>query len=401
MSVIYILGAKIDDLSLKEAIDKIAAFLLTSAKGYITTPNPEICLWSYKSKTFRRILQNAWLSIPDGFGLKIGAKILGTKLNETNKLKNITTGVDLSVEVIKLAEQNNYSVLILGGTQEAGERTLSLYSYKYPKLKLKYLNGGNFSGQGISDQANLIDQINIIKPDIIFVCLGAPKQEYFMAENLVRLNSKLMLGVGGSIDFLAMQIKRAPNSWRRLGMEWLWRLIQEPWRWKRIAKAVIIFPLVCIYWRICSEFCYRNNVAGFIINSKGQIFLGKHAKTGEWKFPQGGSKNAKTDSEYKTAILREMKQELGTDKFEIITYLKNCHKYKFPKNILTWNYDKFVGQRQSLFLLKFIGQDSDIQIDKHEHSDWQWLDKNKILDIAPIKRHAIIKIGLEKFKDYL
>jgi N-acetylglucosaminyldiphosphoundecaprenol N-acetyl-beta-D-mannosaminyltransferase len=244
MKSIYILGIKIDDISLSEAIDKIADFLLRGDKGYITTPNPEICVKSYNNKAYRRILNNSLLSIPDGFGLKIGAKILNQKLS------NITTGVDLCFEVIKLAEQNNYSVLILGGSQEAGERTLSLYSYKYPKLKLKYLNGGNFDKQGISDQPNIIEQINALKPDIIFTCLGAPKQEYFMAKNLDELNAKLMLGVGGSIDFLAMQIKRAPNSWRKRGLEWLWRLIQEPWRWKRIAKAVIIFPLACIYWRL-------------------------------------------------------------------------------------------------------------------------------------------------------
>jgi N-acetylglucosaminyldiphosphoundecaprenol N-acetyl-beta-D-mannosaminyltransferase len=247
MKSIYILGVKIDDISLSEAIAKIADFLLKGDKGYITTPNPEICVRGNHNKAYAQVLNNSLMSIPDGFGLKIGAKILGTKLN------NITTGVDLCFEIITLAEQNNYSVLILGGSPEAGERTLSLYSYKYPKLKLKYLNGGNFDKQGVSDQSNLIEQINALTPDIIFTCLGAPKQEFFMANNLDKLNAKLMLGVGGSIDFLAMQIKRAPNSWRKRGLEWLWRLIQEPWRWKRIAKAVIIFPLACIWWRLAKN----------------------------------------------------------------------------------------------------------------------------------------------------
>lgn len=244
MPLTYILGTKIDDVSLKEAIDQIAAFLLKGEKGYITTPNPEICLLGYNNKVYRRILNNSLLSIPDGVGLKVGAKILGTKLS------NNTTGVDLCAEVIKLAEQKMYSILILGGTQEAGERTIALYNYKYPKLKLTYLNGGNFNQLGASDQNDLVSQINTINPDIIFVSLGAPKQEYFMADNLSKLQTKLMLGVGGSIDFLGQQIKRAPQSWRKIGLEWLWRLILEPWRWKRIAKAVIIFPLVCIIFKL-------------------------------------------------------------------------------------------------------------------------------------------------------
>ncbi len=395
MKEIYILGTKITDVSLQEAIKIIADFLSSDRHGYITTPNPEICLLGYKDKPFRRLHQKSLLSIPDGFGLKVGAKILGSQLN------NITTGSDLAIELIKLSEQKNYSVLILGGVTEVGERTLALCSYKYPKLKISYLNGGNFDSQGISDQSNLISQINNIAPDIIFTCLGAPKQEYFMANNLHKIKTKIMIGVGGTIDFLAEEIKRAPQSWRKIGLEWLWRLIQEPWRWKRIFKAVILFPLVCIYWRVCNEFTYRKNVAGFIINDQKQIFLGKHSKTNEWKFPQGGAKNAKSDSEYKEAICREMQQELGTDKFEIVKFIKNCHKYKFPRNNSRWNQDKYVGQIQTLFLLKFIGQDSDIVLDLHEHSAWQWVDKTNILNVASPQRRELIQIGLDNFKDYL
>lgn len=395
MKELYILGTKIKDVSLKEAIDLIADFLLSGKKGYITTPNPEICMQGFNSKIFRRIHTNAILSIPDGFGLKIGARIIGSRLN------NITTGVDLCQEVIKLAEQKNYSILILGGTQEAGERTISLCSYKYPKLKIHYLNGGNFDKQGVSDQADLITQINGLKPDIIFVCLGAPKQEYFMSKNLEFLNAKLMLGVGGSIDFLADQIKRAPQSWRKLGLEWLWRLIQEPWRWKRIAKAVIVFPLACIYWRFSNEFIYRKNVAAFIINEKKQIFLAKQTDTSEWKLPQGGSKNAKTKEQLESAILREMREELGTEKFEIAGMIKNCYQYKFPRNNFNWTKDKYVGQRQTLFLLKFKGQDQDIKLDLREHTEWRWVSKEEILKVATPKRQEIIKIGLNNFKQYL
>jgi len=395
MKEIYILGAKVNDISLLEAIDLIANFLSSDQKGYLTTPNPEICLQSYKSKHFRRILQNAWLNIPDGFGLKIGARILDHKLN------NITTGVDLCQKVIDLAEHNNYSILFLGGKQETGGRIKILLKEKYPNLKVEYINGGHFDNQGNPSQSNLIDIINTIKPKIIFVCLGAPKQEYFMANNLAKLDSKLMLGVGGSIDFLAGDIKRAPLTWRRLGLEWLWRLIQEPWRWQRIFKAVIIFPLACLCWRFGNTFIYRKNVAGFIINDKKQILLAQHSKYQEWKLPQGGAKNAKTKEELENAILREMKDELGTDKFRILTMLKNCHKYKWPQDSNYINIDKFKGQRQTLFLLKFTGQDSDIKLDQKEHTHWQWVDQDKILEIAAPKRHKLIKIGLEKFKDYL
>jgi len=211
----------------------------------------------------------------------------------------------------------------------------------------------------------------------------------------------LMIGVGGTIDFLAEQIKRAPQSWRQLGLEWLWRLIQEPWRWKRIIRAVIIFPLACLRWKLGNLFIYRKNVAGFIINNNKQILLGKHARTGEWKLPQGGSKNAKTKNQFESAITREMSEELGTDKFEIVKMVKNCYKYRFPEFNKSYNIDKFTGQKQTLFLLKFTGSDQDIILDKHEHTDWQWVNSDQVLQIASPKRRKLIQIGLNNFKDYL
>jgi N-acetylglucosaminyldiphosphoundecaprenol N-acetyl-beta-D-mannosaminyltransferase len=243
MKEVYILGAKINDISLNEAINQIADFLLTGQKGYVVTPNPEICLISYKDKKFRRLIQNSFLSIPDGSGLKIGARILGDRLN------NKTTGADLSQKILELAEQKNYSILLLGGKPEVGERAKVLIKQKFPNLKIDYLNGGDFDSHGNSTLPNLINLINSINPTIIFVCLGAPKQEYFMATNLNKLNAKLMLGLGGTIDFLAGQVKRAPASFRKFGLEWLWRFFKEPWRWKRIINAVIIFPITCLIYK--------------------------------------------------------------------------------------------------------------------------------------------------------
>jgi N-acetylglucosaminyldiphosphoundecaprenol N-acetyl-beta-D-mannosaminyltransferase len=390
---IHILGAKINDLSLNEVINKIDTFLLTNKKDYIVTPNPEICLISYRDKKFRRIIQESLLAIPDGFGLKLVSLIWG------RVLKNTTTGIDLSWQLLNHAEQNNYSILFFEGSPSIGERALKVIKSKHPKLQISFIDPGKVNNKGKFENQNLIQEINNIEPDIILVNLGAPKQEYFISNNINELNTKLMLGVGGSLDFIAGRIKRAPFIFRKLGLEWLWRLFQEPSRWPRIANAVIIFPLTCVFFKLQSKLIYRKNVAGFIINSNKQILLTKHAENHYWQLPQGGAKNAKSKKELSKAIFREMQQELGTNKFEILEIIKNCYKYKWPQ--IDTEFDHFKGQKQTLFLLKFTGEDNEIRLDPHEHSAWQWVNKNEIMNLIPEFKKPLITIALRNFKKYI
>lgn len=393
MKEIYILGAKINDLSLDEAISAITKQLQTEEQGYIVTPNPEICLLAYKDKNLRRLIQKSFISIPDGFGLKIGA-IFWHKI-----LKNTTTGADLTERLINIAEQNNYSILFFEGRPLIGDRVLSLLSKKNPNLKIKFLDPGNVDKHGNCENTDLIKQINEFQPTIILVNLGAPKQEYFISKNLPNLNTKLMIGVGGSLDFLAGTAKRAPLFMRRLGLEWLWRLITEPWRWSRIFKAVIIFPISCIKFRLSGTFIYRKNVAGFIINSHKQILITKQAQNHYWQIPQGGAKKSKNKNDYEQAVMREMLQELGTDKFQILDWCKNCYRYEWPQKDKF--FDQFRGQKQSLFLLQFTGNDNDIKLDPHEHSAYQWVNKETILSYVKDFKKPLIQIALNKFNNYL
>jgi len=393
MKEIYILGTKIHDISLKQTLDKIKDHLEANHKGFIITPNPEICLKAYKDKFLRRIIKKAFICIPDGFGLKIGAFLFG------QKLKNLTTGADLTQRLLELAEQNNYSTLFFEGRPKIGERALNVISKNYPDLKIKLVDPGKVNNKGGVENRNLIKEINQYSPDIIFVNFGCPKQEYFINSNIEKLNTNLMIGVGGSFDFIAGRIKRAPKFIRKLKLEWFYRLFQEPSRWKRVLNAVIIFPLACLRFRFGNLFFYRNNVAAFIINDQKQILITKHAKKNIWQFPQGGAKKAETKNALKKAVLHEMKDELGTDNFKIIKMLKHCHKYKWEKDDSA--FDHFKGQNQTLFLLKFLGNDNDIKLAPYEHQDWQWISKDKISDKVADHYKPLIKKGLDNFKEYL
>lgn len=391
---LYILGSKINDLSIDQVINKIDQFLQSDKKGYIVTPNPEICLKAYQDKFLRRIIKASWLSIPDGFGLKIGALIFG------QHLKNTTTGIDLTKQLLSFCEQNNYSVLFFEGQPAMAKRARKVIKEKHLNLKINFLNPGKVGDRGQTENQNLNNQINQIASDIIFVNLGCPKQEYFIQQNIAKLNTKLMLGIGGSFDFISGRLKRAPQILQKLGLEWLYRLYQEPSRWPRIFKAVIIFPLACLKFKLGSWFIYRKNVAAFIINDKKEILIAKHAKYNYWQLPQGGAKNSKTKQDYEQAVLREVKQEIGTDQVKIIDWAPNCYKYKWPE-MKDKLWDHFKGQRQTLFLLKFQGKDDDIKLDPHEFKDWQWVKKDDILNKVKDFKKPLIKIALQKFNKYL
>ena len=397
MNDYYILGTKVNDLSMNEVINKIEQFLKTGQKGFIITPNPEICLLAYKFKPLRYFINDSFISIPDGFGLKIGSLIIYGKW-----LKNITPGSDLCQQIFKLAEQKKYSVLFFEGQPKIGEKALKNIKQKYPKLAINFIDLGKIELDGTPAKKDYLTKINNYQPDIVLVNFGAPKQENFIKNNLENLNTKLMIGVGGSLDFISGRIKRAPQIWRKIGLEWLWRLFQEPWRWKRIFNAVIIFPLACLRFKFGLLFSYRKNVVACIVNDQNQILITKHAKNQYWQFPQGGAKNARSYEDYKNAVLREMEDELGTNKFEVLDFAKNCHQYTWPKsNNPRKHFDHFKGQKQSLFLLKFTGNDQDINLDPKEHSAWQWTSKEKINDLFPEFKKPIINTALNKFQKYV
>lgn len=251
---INILGVQIDNLTKSEVLNKVEQFLINDnqqpslirANGriqhYIVTPNPEIVVAAQKDKKFLEIINRADLAIPDGVGLVFASRYLKRPLPQR------ITGVDLMFDICKLAEQKNCSVFFLGGKEDVAQKTAEALQKKFPHLKV----AGAWSG-GTIDSANLklkienLEKINSVKPDILFVALGAGKQEKWIAENLKQLPSvKIAMGVGGAFDFIAGKIARAPNWMRKIGLEWLWRLFLQPWRWKRILTATVKFSWIVI-----------------------------------------------------------------------------------------------------------------------------------------------------------
>jgi len=237
MNSITILGIRIDNFSVREIKEKISNFLESGrGKGFAVTLNPEIVLKAYRDEKYRKILNCADLNICDGFGLRLAGFLNG------KKLKARFTGVDTVDFLLEKAQKRNFQVLVIATKKSFStpEEIGQAIRGKYPKLKVetKYFSPSqDFFKNGIIEKA-----------EIVFVNFGAPDQEKFIFENRGKFPSaKILIGVGGTFDFLTGKIKRAPLFLRKLGLEWLWRLIMEPKRFKRIWNAVVIFPILSLF----------------------------------------------------------------------------------------------------------------------------------------------------------
>lgn len=241
MKSIKLIDIQLNNLTNPELKLLLTNYLASQQNHLIVTVNPEFILTAKKNRQFRDILNQADLSLPDGFGLSLAALTYGQKLIRH-------TGADLTAELLAQAEQNNWPIALInwrGGLSSAKQLRPALLAI-FPKLRLLI---EDTSRNGQLGQRQLL-RLKQFQPIIIFCSLGAPYQEYFLDKHkLTWPSSKIMIGIGGSFDFIIGRVKRAPKFWRNCGLEWLWRLIQQPQRWRRIWNAVAVFSWQFIVWR--------------------------------------------------------------------------------------------------------------------------------------------------------
>ena len=230
----FVLNCPINLCSLDDALNKANDAIQNNINFQIITINPEMIMNAQKNEHFFNILSNSDLNIADGVGVKIALK-----LNKINQ--NQIRGVDFSRELVKLASENNYRIAFLGAKEEIIQKAKENFLKKYPNLNFVYTRNGYFD-----DENKIIEEIKSANPQILLVGLGSPKQE----EIIVKLKSVLqgctMVGVGGSFDVFSGIVKESPMIYRKLGLEWLYRTILQPERFKRIFPVLPIFLIKCI-----------------------------------------------------------------------------------------------------------------------------------------------------------
>jgi N-acetylglucosaminyldiphosphoundecaprenol N-acetyl-beta-D-mannosaminyltransferase len=232
-----ILNIRLHTLTNEELEKILNDWLGGNGQNMITTPNPEFLLLARHDKEFADILNHADLSLPDGFGLKLAAWLGGSSLHRH-------TGIDTFELLAQLA--GDKPILLLG-SQESAAITAKIFREKDPNLQIQAIDPGLVPESG-EVETRFISEINSFAPTVLAVGLGQGKQERFIVKYLSQLPSvRIAIGVGGAFDTLSGQKPRAPRAMRRLGLEWLWRLAIEPQRWRRIANAAIVFPIV-VFW---------------------------------------------------------------------------------------------------------------------------------------------------------
>lgn len=220
-----VLGVLYDNITMEEALDRARELLRGEEAAYCVTPNAEMAYEALHDEAFCALLNGAAMVLPDGAGVILGAKILKTPLRQK------VAGVEFARNLLPVLEEDGRRLFLFGSKPGIAEAAADNLKKEYPGLCICGTADGYFT-----DETEVVQTIRAAQPDAVFVCLGAPKQEYFMQAHKDELGARLLVGLGGTLDNFAGTVRRAPRWMIRLQLEWLYRLVKEPRRIGRMMR---------------------------------------------------------------------------------------------------------------------------------------------------------------------
>lgn len=236
-----ILNVMFDSVTRGNILTILTERINANKKTFLVTANPEIVMHANDDDDYLQIIKEADFVIADGIGIIIGSKIIGQPLPER------IPGFELMQDLLKKGHEEGWSAYFLGAKREVVETAVANIHRQYPNLTISGFHDGYFDW----DSDEIPNEIIKTQPDLIFVALGLPRQEKFIAKHLPAFEKGLFIGVGGSFDVLAGAVKRAPVFWQKLNLEWLYRLMKQPSRWRRML-ALPAFVLRMLKLRVKS-----------------------------------------------------------------------------------------------------------------------------------------------------
>lgn len=224
----------IDTFTLEEALE-----YAYEKRGQVVTLNPEMVMNSRDNASLKNIIQSAELVIPDGVGIEVGLKILGKKIHRI-------AGIEFAYKCIAMFYERKLPIALIGAAQEVNELACSELKKKFNGLNIAYSHNGFFK-----DETVIFDELKKSGAQLVLVALGSPKQEEFIYKLKKDMPDTLFIGVGGSFDVWSNKVERAPEFYQRAGLEWLYRTVKEPARFRRIFPTLPLFVLRVVKERIC------------------------------------------------------------------------------------------------------------------------------------------------------
>lgn len=223
-TAVPILQVPVHDVTIEETLALIDQFVREKTPHQICTVNPEFIMLAQHDAEFRRILNQSALNLPDGIGVVWAARRLGHPLRER------VAGSDLVGLIADRAQRTGWRIFLLGAAEGVAEQAVRILRERYSQVNIVGAYAGSPRPE---EEADIAAQIRSSNADVLLVAYGAPKQDKWIDRNIQQTGVAVAIGIGGSLDFIVGKQKRAPHWLQRLGLEWLYRLTREPWRWRR------------------------------------------------------------------------------------------------------------------------------------------------------------------------
>lgn len=429
---IEIFGIKITAKKKDRVLEDIKQRIDEGTKTFIVTPYSEFFYRAFRDYEFKDVLNSADIALPDGisvlwlayyFSIPLTAKRFYIKAAQAfwqviasgfsiilspSKIRRVIpekiSGSELFWDLAKLAHKNNYSVFLLGGFGDTSEIAAKKIAAKYPGIRVYWSNTEY-------DDIRTLHIVNSKRPDILLVAYGPVKQEKWIHKNLSELDAKILIGLGGTFDYVAGKKSFAPKFIRDAGLEWFYRLLTQPSRIKRIWDGTFGLARGAVREKVFSSMPLRQNVLGVIINKQGRILAAKRKfqkpngenaspDTDHWQFPQGG---VDEDELPEHAIKREVMEETGINDISIIGKASKTNVYKWNETVrnILFNRLKYRGQEQHIYFLGYGGNGEEIRPDNREFDEFKWVEPSELRSLIHPFRKKAVDIILEDIKNYL
>ncbi|MBI5530364.1 MAG: WecB/TagA/CpsF family glycosyltransferase [Candidatus Doudnabacteria bacterium] len=438
MPKVSVAGLNIDSITKADFLHQLLLRIKQNQKTFVITPYSEFLFHALKNPGLMQVYNRADFSLADGIGIFWAKKYLELPLTAKTYVGKILqswwqlkyslaaiifyprwiksalpekiVGADLVWNLAKMAAENNLSIFIFGGEGDVPELAAKKLLAKYSNLKIAGTSNKLLNDPGLDEE--------IIKasPDLLLAGLKAVDQELWLASKIEKLPAKVFIGLGGTFDYLAGKRANPPKFMRYAGLEWLYRLITQPFRYKRIINATWGLGIGLLRYKVFNSYPLRPNAAVVLLNSENQVMICRRnpadfrvdmtgeATQGErenyWQFPQGGIDR---NEDIVQAAARELMEETN------ITQVKHLYT-SARKNIYYWSNAGrhlwinrnflFKGQEQSIVYFRFIGKDEEIKFpEDDELMEHRWVEASDLDKVAAKERFNLVRLAQEDLKE--